>query len=1058
MIGKENRNKINLKQHTSRPRMRILALMLAGVLLAGSAAGRLIVRAALENERSDEVRSVHVSDADIEESTLVIGSHLIYLGALTDELYEIAKESESDFNQYSMYYKSELSGGSWYEITSASSIVDITSSGTPVNKSVIEALEFTHHTKSDGVTYDLRTGNAVSIFDINAPYDLEAMEELEPLRLQYQMLQEKDEDSKTESDLTYIEMIGDFFALSIRNEVTDSHDEALRGLQNYKVTLTANDADAAMTDKVDEVMGKVDAERRVEALTILAEELDLLELHAGGMNTEEEEAEKERLKEIANTASDEANNYKNNRNYDEAIRVLQEAYDETQLPQVKSELDDARVEKALYDADRALEEFEAKVRGWQEERSEKEDQAASLADEIDSLTEEIGRLEEEIASAGTDDDVSGLEQELEDARNRQEEAQNEYEDAQNRVSELERQLRDENVESARQEALNGTVESLQTLYGELKDTRLYNKITELGRSTDLLEEDPEEDLTFTVNADVISAIGECIQNVQTSLNEYEAKRLTEGTTLTSRLEYRYSNELIENARQNNQAACDTSVDNLIDLANIVEGKVVNQERELALLDSGIVPEGYTSYQAALGAGVSEDYQTAMAENSSRTVLTRYLEEQQSETNSLRLEYQTFLDAKTMRMENGAAQEYILSLIDGIGELEDAVNQDASAAYQEQTVSEHLAWLKEEYSSLAAEGTDSSGMSDLEAEKEQLQEAMRDALDKNDLAEAARQEALVAAKQQDIDDLEAQLLATLNSATASESEKASAAAALNEGGSAANLNRIATDMASNIRDGNMDSLQGGMAAIEAMAEVDPESAQSALSQVEDAIEEAMALESENVDTDALNELQDQADALNESISENLAASGSANLSRQEVIALLESLLGGSFESLSDSEQAAALLAVEWYGEYTLDSSIASLAAEYARQMNEAGSRYLYEKYTKETGEYASLRAVGKTLSYRYIFDDPEQTVTLQSKKVYYQFTAGQKEYQASDGASGTLGQAAGIQDTLYITEKDCTQLFACEVEYIDKAELGVVVTQNTKASAEEIYNSLLEGGA
>ena len=28
MIGKENRNKINLKQHTSRPRMRILALML----------------------------------------------------------------------------------------------------------------------------------------------------------------------------------------------------------------------------------------------------------------------------------------------------------------------------------------------------------------------------------------------------------------------------------------------------------------------------------------------------------------------------------------------------------------------------------------------------------------------------------------------------------------------------------------------------------------------------------------------------------------------------------------------------------------------------------------------------------------------------------------------------------------------------------------------------------------------------------------------------------------------------------------------------------------------
>ena len=193
------------KQHRVKKSIRLFCL--TAVVLLFAAGGTAVVRAALESDKSTSVRSVHMQDAQIENSTIIIGSHLIHISALTDELYQVALDSANDFNQTQMYYKSELADGTWFEISEATSIADITTSGTPVSKSVIENLEFTHQTKSDGITIDLRTGSAVSVFDISNPYDLRTMEELEPLRIQYQILQEKTD--KNESDRIYLSMVAD---------------------------------------------------------------------------------------------------------------------------------------------------------------------------------------------------------------------------------------------------------------------------------------------------------------------------------------------------------------------------------------------------------------------------------------------------------------------------------------------------------------------------------------------------------------------------------------------------------------------------------------------------------------------------------------------------------------------------------------------------------------------------------------------------------------------------------------------------------------------------------
>ena len=150
-------------------------------------------------------------------------------------------------------------------------------------------------------------------------------------------------------------------------------------------------------------------------------------------------------------------------------------------------------------------------------------------------------------------------------------------------------------------------------------------------------------------------------------------------------------------------------------------------------------------------------------------------------------------------------------------------------------------------------------------------------------------------------------------------------------------------------------------------------------------------------------------------------------------------------------------MEQYGEQTLSGQIADLAAGYAREMEKTGNPFLYPQYKQEIREYASLQAVGRVLGYRYIFDDPQRTVTLQKGKAYYQFEAGEKSFLTAEEEKARLSREAALQGTVYIAEEDCKKLFSCEAEYIGRTGLGLLVPPAAAARAEEIYSSLTEGG-
>lgn len=224
-------------------------------------------------------QAVHIQADQIENSTLVIGTHLIHISALTDELYEIAQKSAGESMQSHIYYKSELAEGTWFDITTASSLADITTGGTPASPDEINKLYFEYHTKSDGKTYDLRTQMAVNIYDILSPYELEAMEELLPMKLQYDMLNEKEQ---TEDVPKWIqEQMSAFFRTDVKTavaEVTDPDtqetvtvsgsdtadlDAAIDGLGAYLAVLKEHGGGEEEKAVIDSVLGSLDASRRL---------------------------------------------------------------------------------------------------------------------------------------------------------------------------------------------------------------------------------------------------------------------------------------------------------------------------------------------------------------------------------------------------------------------------------------------------------------------------------------------------------------------------------------------------------------------------------------------------------------------------------------------------------------------------------------------------------------------------------------------------------------------------------------------------------------------------
>ncbi len=239
-------------------------------------------RGAIFDESKAVTYEQYASSHVIEDSVLFIGTYLIHSQSLTDELYEKAMESATDSNQMNVYYKSELAGGAWFDITDAAGLSDISDQGIMAEAQELAPLWVTCYTGADGITKDARSDEAVNIFDTPDPYDLYNLPELEPIRLQYDNQFSSD---STGVDQYYYDTLREFFQLELKNDVTDLCDLQLAGLQNCYESLQASD-NKALAEIISKLMSRIDGRRRAELFSILSEvadnELMKLKNHCSG--------------------------------------------------------------------------------------------------------------------------------------------------------------------------------------------------------------------------------------------------------------------------------------------------------------------------------------------------------------------------------------------------------------------------------------------------------------------------------------------------------------------------------------------------------------------------------------------------------------------------------------------------------------------------------------------------------------------------------------------------------------------------------------------------------
>ncbi|MCR4892617.1 MAG: hypothetical protein K5989_10620, partial [Lachnospiraceae bacterium] len=238
---------------------------------------------ALFNEKEAMRYSKYRAGHTIEDSVLFIGTYLINMKAMTDELYQKAQQSATDSNQTQMYYKSELAGGSWFDVTNAEGLADISGGGEIIEESQLADLYVQYYVDSTGAMTDVMTGSTINPFSTPDPYDLRKLPELQGLWMQFTGSSEaesislddylENKNSKKSgnlrTDIYNYRIISAFFGMDLRDNETDRLDASLSRLFACYQTLKSSGKDEE-ADIIYSLMSKVDNTRRANIMGKLA--------------------------------------------------------------------------------------------------------------------------------------------------------------------------------------------------------------------------------------------------------------------------------------------------------------------------------------------------------------------------------------------------------------------------------------------------------------------------------------------------------------------------------------------------------------------------------------------------------------------------------------------------------------------------------------------------------------------------------------------------------------------------------------------------------------------
>ena len=163
--------------------------------------------------------------------------------------------------------------------------------------------------------------------------------------------------------------------------------------------------------------------------------------------------------------------------------------------------------------------------------------------------------------------------------------------------------------------------------------------------------------SFTLNTDLLTAIGEAVSNVQESYIDATSNMLEEGMTVLSNVKYELSMRLVDSAAAENFAGCDEAVMQLIYLDRINNSTIREEDRERDFIETELLPRAENAYRASLSAGIGELYQM-LPSTAAAATRANVLRQQKNETEIVRNELQFIIQAYTSRMAMETAMEHI----------------------------------------------------------------------------------------------------------------------------------------------------------------------------------------------------------------------------------------------------------------------------------------------------------------------------------------------------------------------------------------------------------------
>lgn len=577
---------------------------------------------------------------------------------------------------------------------------------------------------------------------------------------------------------------------------------------------------------------------------------------------------------------------------------------------------------------------------------------------------------------------------------------------------------------------------------EAEDSRLNQLQSLLGGSA--YHKENYNDEQFVASADLSDAVGTAMESCESSYITHSGNQIANDGTVLGETEYTLCMSILEKAAGGN-TDLEEELLKLKNLYSIKDSMIKDKDKELTLLEQELIPKAEERLKSAFSSGAGQEYNAAVSQGKSKEACDKLLELQKTEQDKISNEYQFLLEAKTERMGSQEAVDYLFSKIEEIGNCYSNISDDAYAENAQLGVDACLLELQQlAQGVIDGDSSMRSTLSGLESDKENTQTLRDAALDKNDLGLAKKYDAMLDAIDVEIAAEEQRLAAQLNSSSAV--DRAKAMPQLGDKTRTANAAKIQNNAKKKLAEGDMSGIVEAVDALAALGE-------------EDALKDLMS----SIGTDASDDVRNALSSALQQVqgSGNSTESGNAadgfGLTGDELLALLESALGDSFDNMNDKDQAAVLGALGLFGAEG-SSEAATLAGTLAVDCMRNGNKNLFVRYSGSGAEkYISAQTIGRVTDFRYIYSASRRDAVLSGSGKTYRYSVGSSEVRLTDGTIEQMSSETVLQGNVaYIPEEAGSKYFGCSVIYIEGTEYAVCVTEGMEATVEQLLEKLKGG--